>query len=711
MKIRNTFHPVTPFVCFVAILGFSMQSVGADLTIVPLLDGERDGLNNNWGGPFGMFNMNGISLETSIVHSGSTSYRADLGSLPASTLSFFQTFSSATTVTQDLRQTRDLTRYDSFEGYIRNDTSAAFNIRLELKDYRDSNFHRASKTFAIPANGSWTQISTSLDIGAGWSVTGNPDIERTYIASFVIDPQPTPITGSYYFDDFLLIEPGGPIDSQTAPIGTIVDRLAERHFSGLWTARNRVTGLIYNHKDGVGTAAMNITGGTLWMLPKAVQRGWVSQADADAFAGQVATSLDTNLNQTNFVPTRFINPLTAGLPGGVNEESSIDASFIALALHNYKMQPTTSPALASQIDAVQNRFQLDAFAIGSGFRLAYFPATGFTGGTYNGYTNEGKVISLAAEVSDDHHVPLEDQWNADTNRARTFLVNSDDAHLVHSSTSFRAPFEQALLNLFADTSKRGVDNYPTRSLATNPWQNYVRYEREVAAKLEQLGRDNFFQPDAGSGAPFSNYEQYSLYNNFGQPDLFMPWSVALAMLAGAEGADDALRALLDVNGVMGPLGLADSVRWNTGQAQPYFVSNSGDNWNTVLSTMALMELLDHLEGEQSGSEFFASLIGVSGALDEVFVDGDLTGNGITDGVDLAIWEAGYGDAAGATPALGDTDGDGDVDGADFLRWQLGAGASLSAQAATIAEVPEPALRWLLAPVGLLALRPRNFKAK
>ena len=365
-------------------------SWSSDLSVVPLLDGERDGLNNYWGGRFNAFNMNGISLTTDVVHSGNAAYRADLGSLPANSLSFFQTFSSATTGTQALRQTRDLTRYDSFEGYIRNETNGPLSIRLELKDYRDSNSHRASKTFTVPSGGDWTKISSSLDLGTGWSVQGSPDLERTYIASFVLN-QPTAINGSYYFDDFSLIEAGGPIDAQTAPIETIVGRLAERQFSGLWTGRNRTSGLIYNHKDSVGAAAMNTTGGTLWMLPKAVERGWVSQSEADTFASQVATSLNTNLNQSNFVPTRFIDPLTGGLPGGANEESSIDSSFIALALHNYKMQAATSPALAAQIDAVQNRFQLDAFAVPAGFRLAYFPASGFTGGTYNGYTNEGKV--------------------------------------------------------------------------------------------------------------------------------------------------------------------------------------------------------------------------------------------------------------------------------------------------------------------------------
>lgn len=663
-----------------------------DISVVPLLDAERAGDNNYWGGGFGMLNMSGLTTQSSVVRSGNAAYQADLGNLPANTLSFFQTFSSARTGTQDRRQTRDLTRFESFEGYIRNDTNAPLSIRMELKDYRDSNSHRASKTFTVPTGSDWTKVSTSLNLNNGWSVQGSPDLERTYISSFVIN-QPTAISGSYYFDDFSLIEPGGSLDSQTAPIETVVDRIAERYFSGLWNGRNRTTGLIYNHKDSVGAAAMNTTGGTLWMLPKAVERGWVSQTDANSFAAQIVDSLNTNLNQTSFVPTRFINPLSAGLPGGSNEESSIDSSFIALALHNFKQQTTTPPGLVAQIDAVQNRFQLDAFAIPAGFRLAYFPATGFTPGTYNGYTNEGKTISLAAEVSDDHNVPLADLWNSDTARSRNFLVDPSDDHLTHSLSQFRAPFEQALLNLFVDTSDRGADNYPNRPLATNPWQNFVRYEREVAAKLEQLGRDNLFQPDAASGAPFSSYQQYSLYNDQGQPDLFMPWSVAFALLAGAEGAEDALRALLDVDGIMGPLGLADSVRWNTGDPEPYFVSNSGDNWNTVLSTMAFMEWLDRFEGNQSGSEFFAALAEVDSALDTVFLAGDYNGNGTVERGDYLLWKNNYGST---NFQAADGNNDGVVNAEDYTIWRDNFGStSTSGSAGVAARVPEPTSLLLL----------------
>lgn len=170
----------------------------------------------------------------------------------------------------------------------------------------------------------------------------------------------------------------------------------------------------------------------------------------------------------------------------------------------------------------------------------------------------------------------------------------------------------------------------------------------------------------------------------------MPWSVSQSLLSGSDGADDALRFLLGNGlgeGLDGPQGLADSAKWATGAADPSDVPSFADNWNMALSTMALMEYLDRYQGIQSSSEFFAEINDVRSALDTVFVDGDLTGNGVTDSTDLAIWEAGYGIAASATPALGDTDGDGDVDGLDFLRWQKGASAALGLVEANV--VPEP----------------------
>ena len=660
----------------------------ADLSVVKLFDGERTGalgssqFLNNWGGPFSAGSISSIQRDASVAHSGAASVRVNLGAIAAGGSGFFQTFSSEPSP-QSYRQTRDLSRYESFETYVRNDTGAPLNLKYELKDYRDSLSHQAYRTFTVPAGPGWTKLSAPLDLQSpGWTVVGTPDLARTYATSFVVSPQAGSVSGSIYLDDFSLREARPELDPQTAPIASVVERLAERQFSGLWTARHRTTGLIYNSSDDANLAAMNTTGGVLWMLPAAVRQGWVAQADADAFAGQVVASLNTNLNSSDYVPTRFINPSSAAVPGGSNEESSIDASFIALGLHNYKTQAATPAPLAASIDAVVNRFEFDAFAAPAGFRLAYFPGSGFTAGTYDGYTNEGKVVSLAAELSTAHHVPLESRWNSDVNRVRAFLVNSDDAHLVHSLSQFRAPFEQALLNLFVDTSDRGVDNYPNRSLATNPWQNFVRYERETAAKLETLGRTGLFQADAGFGGS-SGYEQYSLYNNFGQGDLFMPWSVALALLAGVDGAEEAIRMMAGNDLLIGPLGLADSARWATGAAGPTNIPALQDNWNVVLSTMALLEFL---EGDASASRRFAELSAVDAALDGVFIDGDLNGNGVTNGADLAIWRSGFGDAAGATPAGGDVDGDGDVDGADFLRWQRGvaSGGAISA-----ASIPEP----------------------
>ena len=82
------------------------------------------------------------------------------------------------------------------------------------------------------------------------------------------------------------------------------------------------------------------------------------------------------------------------------------------------------------------------------------------------------------------------------------------------------------MNLFVDVRSRGPDRYPDNSLAVNPWQNFVCYEQQVIARLAELGRPYLVEPDAGDDGTLRNYQQFSLYNDFGQRDLFMPWSAA-----------------------------------------------------------------------------------------------------------------------------------------------------------------------------------------
>jgi hypothetical protein len=449
----------------------------------------------------------------------------------------------------------------------------------------------------------------------------------------------------------------------------------------------------------VAIGALNTTTGVVWNLPAAIRRGWVSQTDADAYMGQLVTSLNSNRNQTHYLPTRFLDLATAA-PVTDREESSIDAAFIALALHNYKSQPATPTALRDAISALESRFDYSAFAGPGAFKHAYFPlegnfGTGCGGGpcTYSGYTNENKVIALAAQLTDG--VPLASHWNKDTGRVLAHLVDPNENHLVYSfGTQFRAPFVQALLPLFVDTSNLGADNYPVRSLARNPWQNYVRYEREVDSKLDELGRENFFQPDAGAGA--GTYEPWNLYNNFGQPNLFQPWSVALALLAGADGADEALRFLLDNglgNGLDGPQGLADSAQWATGAADPTSVPSWADNWNMTLSTMAFMEFLD---GPDRASRFFANLPEVAAALDTVFELGDYNGNGVVDEGDIGYWRTTFGSRQ-FLAAEGNIDGV--IDAADYVVWRKMLGL---AGAGAANQVPEPGLPSLAAVFAITA---------
>ncbi len=667
----------------------ALTGVAADISIVPWLDGERSDSLNLWGGPLLGGNTLGFTKQSTVVRSGAAAYRANLGAVPAGGFRFFQTFSSAL-ASQNYRQDRNLLLYDSLSGYVRNDTGAPLTFSLELKDYRDSTSHSAVRSFTLPAGGTWTNISAPLDLNSGWSVTGSPDLSRTYAVSFLVNATSGAANGALYLDDFALREKGPALDAATAPVRDLVERLAYRSFMGLWSARNKTSGLIPNSSDNASIGALNTTTGVVWNLPSAIRRGWVTQSEADAYLGQLTTTLNSNRNQTRYLPTRFLD-LATGAPVTDEEESSIDAAFIALALHNYKSQPGTNPATAAVIDTLQNRFDFASFMTTGAARQAFFEPTGQFGCcTYSGYTSEHKVIALAAEVSDAFHVPLASQWNKDTGRTLASLVDPQQNHLVYSfGTDYRAPFVQALLNLFVDTSERGADNYPTRSLARNPWLNYVRYEAEVAAKLTQLGRANFMQPDAGAGA--GTYQPWNLYNNFGQPNLFQPWSIAFMLQAGAPGAEEALRFLLDNGlgqGLDGPLGLADSAQWATGAAGPTTVPSFADNWNVTLSLMAMLEYLDDAD---RASKFFATLPEVKAALDTVFVAGDYSGDGVVNAADYNLWR----NSLGARTALAaDGNNNGVIDAGDYTIWRdrlPSAGAA----------IPEPTT-WLPALLGLAA---------
>jgi hypothetical protein len=248
---------------------------------------------------------------------------------------------------------------------------------------------------------------------------------------------------------------------------------------------------------------------------------------------------------------------------------------------------------------VQERLDFAAFACPAGWRMAYRYAThsrraGFVEGTYDGYTNEANIISLAAHLAGRHRIPIETHWNSNTRRLRTHLAGLERSPVVHAEKEFRAPFTQALLNLFVDVRQRGIDIYPDNGLATNPWQNFVLYEQSVMARLAMLGRSGLVQPDAGDDGTLANYQQFSLYEDFGQNDLFMPWSAAFPLLAGAPGADAALRFLLQ---------------------HGLYVTARHDFWNTALATMALLEWLD---GDRRLSKSFAGLPEVRSALDRVF---------------------------------------------------------------------------------------------
>jgi hypothetical protein len=260
-----------------------------------------------------------------------------------------------------------------------------------------------------------------------------------------------------------------------------------------------------------------------------------------------------------------------------------------------------------------NRFDFASFSSLKGWKLAFKHDDGtFTVKTYDGYSGEIYVISLAAHLAGMNHVDIKTHFHSGVNRTNAFLIDSNRTHLVHSSTDFRAPFLQWLFPLFVDLTKRGRDTYPEVSMARNALYNAIDYQTEVHAKLSSIGRGNLLQPDAADDGTGETYEQFSLYNDFGQPELFMPWSVSFSFIAEPAVAETALRTTLS-NGLHGPLGLQDSVRWFTSQAEPASYPARTDFWNIALCEIALMQYLF------DDNQALSAVPAVSLALDEVFV--------------------------------------------------------------------------------------------
>jgi hypothetical protein len=627
-------------VAFFMLLSMVPPALAADISVVPLWDGETvdclgledNRLLNRYGGnPIAGITAT-VQYVTNTVHSGRGAFRVDLNrQVPSGGYDCVGTALSGFGPSTAYIDTRDISRFRQIRMWLKNETGSTYSFVLESKDYRDSDDHRGRLGFTIGPGSSWTEIVAPLPVHAtnGWTVVGNPDFSRTKLLAFVIEANwGVVVGGSIFLDDLVLIERGPALDPQTAPIRDLVERLASRQFDALWGMRDRTTGVLPTISAYADVVALNVTAMLVNLLPTALDRAWISQSQADDYVLRVVGSLNTAMDiarsnySGGYLPPRYMDRLSLN-PSYVMEESPADAAFMFLALYQYKSLPSAAPAVRSAIQSLLNRFNFAAFASPQGWKLAFdydldenIPGLqpGLAPGTYDGYSGEIWTISLAAHLAVSNHVDIVTLYHSGVYRTNSFLVDPARAHLVHSLPEFRAPFLQWLFPLFVNVSQRGRDSFPNPGLASNPLENAINYQQEVHAKLALLGRPFFLQPDAGDngGCCTSCYQQYSLYHDFGQPDLFMPWSVAFSFLGETALAEAALRHLLAHN-LHGPLGLADSVRWPTGQVEPDSVAARQDLWNTALSEMAFVQYL------YGASDGLTSLPEVSRALAKVFL--------------------------------------------------------------------------------------------
>src|SRR5256885_10500772 len=102
------------------------RAPAGDLGVVPLFDGERNDSLDLWGGPLSGGSGASFAKESTVVHSGGAAYQLNVGSIASGDFRFFQAFSSSLPSNASYRQDRDLTQYQTLQGYVRNDTGSPF---------------------------------------------------------------------------------------------------------------------------------------------------------------------------------------------------------------------------------------------------------------------------------------------------------------------------------------------------------------------------------------------------------------------------------------------------------------------------------------------------------------------------------------------------------------------------------------------------------
>ena len=621
-------HPPIFLWCGVLLLGslaLGPFAVADDLSRVPLWDAETlGGLGNRFGGKALVKGFDLTRVEDQ-RQAGREGYRArTIEPIEHGHFAFIQLELAGMSGQGETVPSRDLSHYQSLDFQLKNATGRPFVLTIEIKDYRNQNERSARYTLRIHNQPTWRDLSVPLDLqGPRWDLRGiDPGERRAFLRrarsiTLLFEPLPgATLDGDIFLDEMALVEPGGPIDVETVPDRALVERLARRQWAALWGSRNHANGLIPSHSTSSDHGALNTTAAVLNMLPRAVDNGWVEPDEAMDHLRRVVATFNTVMDRSRYVPGRYLGWTTLQ-SDFIAEETNIDAAMLALALHRWKNRPEVPEELKQQLHELQNRFDFEAFIQetngAEAWSIAYDTATGeMNRYSYNGYSGETWVLSLAAHLAEQHHVPITRLYHSAIQRTRERLVSQSPGHVVATLEAFRAPFLQWLFPLYVDVGERGLDTYPDRSLAVNPRANAELFQQEVHRFYAERGRGLLLQPDAGFGIDRMIYSQYGPYDDHGKPDLFMPWSAAFSLLGEPKVGVAAVRHHL-LHDLETPFGLADAATWITGEDQPQSVPAFNDLWNTSLSTMALFEYLYNDAAE------FSSLPEVREALDQVFL--------------------------------------------------------------------------------------------
>ena len=319
---------------------------------------------------------------------------------------------------------RDMSGMEKFAMWIKGDAADGFSNRITL-EFHDEQWgnpgYDSGKAFAV--------LSGISDEWQQWIVPFDPDslviwgtFDPTKLTEVVISLDSSTasnLDGTFYIDDLAFLDTSEKYWNDTEFDVDFLDLVARRTFNYFVECVNDTTGHVRDRVNFLDLGTVAGTGFGLGAMVIGVERGWISQAEAEEYVKKVLDNLwstPQGSGATGYSGYKgfFYHFLEAGTglrkiapPGRAPVELSVvDTAILMAGILTAKEYFSDNATIVELADSLYRRVEWPWFfdAAINQFYLGWSPEGGYVG-HWDVYTDEVVLINIMAIGSPTHSVP------------------------------------------------------------------------------------------------------------------------------------------------------------------------------------------------------------------------------------------------------------------------------------------------------------------